>query len=398
MAGSASTTSTSTNVTYTPEWRFSEPWVLADNQISSVVIQLEANLTSPTVPTPTDIVTHGAEVGTLSIVTSPPQSVSPEQSSTVPATTSHGTATSSLSDPVVQSSATFPSVTLSSQASTDNNFSSPTIAATQTSPSLFHTNSPSSKDKPGLSLGETVGIAIGCLFLGAALAILAACVFIWRKKRSGVPSSQRSGSKSSMSEKLIDRKSPPIVMENIERPPPYMRFETLLARPSSDEELVAMFTQLNTSIADYAQRCTSTGSQSLATEIDWARALDEVLGPEPPMSVKKMSALLQHSQTRGATLRHIIAWSILQNVRSLGAPETTLLPPEISECMSSMAGMQGDAKGKAAQCHVVNHRLTCRRSHALTREMATDSPSADGANIRKRERHQSQRPETSQHW
>ena len=68
------------------------------------------------------------------------------------------------------------------------------------------------------------------------------------------------------------------------------------------------------------------------------------------MNLKKVSALLQHGQTRAATLRHIIAWSILQNVRSSGAPETTLLPPEISECMSSMSGMQGDVKGKSAHC------------------------------------------------
>lgn len=140
-------------------------------------------------------------------------------------------------------------------------------------------------------------------------------------------------------------------MEDILRPPPYMRFEALLARPSSDDDLVAMFKQLNTSIARYVQKCMSSNLRSslLATETTSPRVLDEVLGPESPMSVKKVSALLQHDQTRATSLRHIIAWSILQIVRSSGALEATLLPPEISECMSSMAGVQDDVNGMAAR-------------------------------------------------
>jgi hypothetical protein len=95
------------------------------------------------------------------------------------------------------------------------------------------------------------------------------------------------------------------------------------------------------------------GNRLLTTETTSTQVLDEVLGPESPMSVKKVSALLQHDQTRAASIRHIIAWSILQNVRSSGAPETTLLPPEISECMSSMTGMQGDVNGMDTHLLVV---------------------------------------------
>jgi len=76
--------------------------------------------------------------------------------------------------------------------------------------------------------------------------------------------------------------------------------------------------------------------------------LDDILRPESPIGLKKLSDLLQNDRTRAASLRHVIAWSILQNIKSSGAPETTLLPPEISECMSSMTGMQGDLKGMAA--------------------------------------------------
>ena len=111
-----------------------------------------------------------------------------------------------------------------------------------------------------------------------------------------------------------------------------------------------MFTQLNSSISDYAQRCISLNARSQLTTIETNSTglLDEILGPESLIGVKKVSALLRHDQTRAAGLHHIIAWSILQNVRSSGAPETTLLPPEISECMSSMTGMQADVNGMAS--------------------------------------------------
>lgn len=148
-------------------------------------------------------------------------------------------------------------------------------------------------------------------------------------------------------------------MENVERTSPYARFETLLARPSSDDELVAMFTQLNASIADYAQECMSLNlrSQLLATKTASSRLLDELLGLESPLGVSRILSLLQNDQTRGAALRHIIAWSLLQNIRGSGAPETTLLPPEISEFMASMTGMQGDRNGRlfVIMCIVNDH-------------------------------------------
>lgn len=118
---------------------------------------------------------------------------------------------------------------------------------------------------------------------------------------------------------------------------------------------MVMFTQLNSSIADYAQRSMSLNGRPklLAVESLSGRVLNEILGPESPISVKKVSALLQHDQTRAAGLRHIIAWSILQNIGGSGTPETTLLPPEISECMSSMTGMQGDLNGMTSHWRVL---------------------------------------------
>jgi hypothetical protein len=153
-----------------------------------------------------------------------------------------------------------------------------------------------------------------------------------------------------MSDKLMDRRSPLVIMEHIERPPPYMRFETLLAAPTSDDDLVAMFTQLNTSISDHTQEIITPNlrSQLLATKSASSQVLDELLGLQSPIGVNRIFSLLQNDQTRGAALRHMIVWSMLQNVRDSGASETALLPPEISECMSSMTGMQGDRNDIAA--------------------------------------------------
>lgn len=289
---------------YTTTWAFVEPWVFADRQTTPVTFHLTASTTSATIPTaaPISIIYDGSRRGRFYIHTSTSPIVTPSMPSTALATTSGQTETSPAStEAYPSSSAMHSNATLVSRTTDFEIPSSPIIAPTQPSDNIAHTASPLSKDKSGLTLGHTIGIAIGCIFAEAAFAVLAACVFVRRKRRSVVssPLSERSGSKSSMSDKLIHRKSPPIIMGNIERPQPYMRFETLLARLSSGDELVAIFTQLNSSIAEYAQMCTSpnTRSQLLATETNTTRVLDEILGPESSIGVKRLAILLQHDQT-----------------------------------------------------------------------------------------------------
>ncbi|GAB7323954.1 hypothetical protein MBLNU13_g07368t2 [Cladosporium sp. NU13] len=327
MATWDSPVNSSTSIIYTPKWAFVEPWVLAISHTTPVILHLTASTTSATIPTaaPISIIFDGSRGGDILHQHIASANCNTEFAFDGSATTSDGISTSpALTAPVVPPSTMPINNTPTPRTPNNESLSSPTITATLPSYSGVHAASSPSKVKSGLSLGQTIGIVIGCFFLAATFAVLAACVFVHGKP-------------------LL------IIMEHIERPIPYMRFETLLARPSSDDELVAMFTQVNSSIADYAQMWISpnTRSQLLATESDSTQVLNEILGPESPISVKKVSALLQYDQTRAASLRHIIAWSILQNVRSTGAPETTLLPPEISECISSMTGMQADVNGMA---------------------------------------------------
>jgi hypothetical protein len=128
--------------------------------------------------------------------------------------------------------------------------------------------------------------------------------------------------------------------------------DTLLTRSTPDEDIVAMFTQLNTSIADYVQKCVDRDWVPLSTT-DYAlkQRLIGLLGQNSSVGAQKLAILLRDRRTRAAGLRHLLAWSILENIRSTGAPETTLLPPEISECMSSMTGMQGNARGRSTPTH-----------------------------------------------
>lgn len=73
--------------------------------------------------------------------------------------------------------------------------------------------------------------------------------------------------------------------------------------------------------------------------------LSDLAGPgclRGPHNLAKM--LLEH-QTQSIAAKHLLAKSTVNNFESSGPPETTLLPPELSECMASMAGLKSEAPG-----------------------------------------------------
>jgi hypothetical protein len=232
-------------------------------------------------------------------------------------TTLDGTAIiSPFTDPVSLSSNISPSLTSGFNTSTNKSSSIQTFDASRTSASLASATLSSSNEKSGLSIIQTAGLAIGCIAVGAALAVLAACMLVHRRRRSKDASARASCSKPSISTNSVDEKSSPIIMKHIERSPSCKTLETLLARPSSDDNLIAMFVQLNASIADYAQKCISIEHrlQLPADEFLSVQTLEDLLGPDSPVNARDMAALLQHDQTRAAGVRHMIAWSILQNI------------------------------------------------------------------------------------
>jgi len=82
--------------------------------------------------------------------------------------------------------------------------------------------------------------------------------------------------------------------KHIEHSPSHTTLKALLARPCRDDNLVAMFTQLNTSIADYAQKCMSIdrSPQLSADEVSTYQTIEDLLGPNSPVSCQMMVALL----------------------------------------------------------------------------------------------------------
>jgi hypothetical protein len=354
MAGSFSTTV----VTYTPTWGFAPPWIPASNQDDAITFHLNATAAASSIPMPfpTEIVSNGTAGGTLHFDTATPQ-----DSSAAPTVTGSIIASEGTESPLVPAS--LDSLSASAQTHTDwstgkltsESPSVPANTSTQTSPTpaaTIYTNILASKDHRGLSIGQTAGLAIGCVAVGAAIATLVACVLVCRRGRAEILLSARSIRNMSAPDNGLGEGSPPIVLKRIEKPPSYVAIDMLLARPTSDQEVVAMFTQINNSIADYVRKYADGNRVPLSTtEHSLYQRLKEVLGQNSLVGAQKLTNVLRDNRTRAAGLYHLLAWSILQNIRSTGAPETTLLPLEISECISSMTGMQGNLRGSLSPIH-----------------------------------------------
>jgi hypothetical protein len=344
-----------TVVTYTPTWTFAPPWIPASNQEDAITFHLNATAaaSSSAMPFPTEIFSNGTAGGTLHFDTA-----ATRDSSAVPTVTGSSIASEGTGSPLIpasfdpSSASAQPSTDWSTSKLTSESPSVPANASTQTSPTpvaTIYTTILAPNDHRGFSIGQTAGLAIGCIAVGAAIATLVACILVCRRRRAEILLSARSIRNMSALDNGLDKRSPPIVLKRIERPPSYVAIDALLARPTSDQDVVAMFTQINNSIADYVQKYVDRDWVPVST-IDYSlkHRLGELLGQNSPVGAQKLANLLRDRRKRVAGLQHLLAWSILENISSTGAPETTLLPPELSECMSSMTGMQSNMRGTSA--------------------------------------------------
>jgi hypothetical protein len=344
-----------TVVTYTPTWAFAPPWIPASNQEDAITFHLNATAaaSSSAMPFPTEIVSNGTAGGTLHFDTA-----ATRDPSAVPTVTGSSIASEGTGSPLIpasfdpSSASAQPSTDWSTSKLTSESPSVPANASTQTSPTpvaTIYTTILAPNDHRGFSIGQTAGLAIGCIAVGAAIATLVACILVCRRRRAEILLSARSIRNMSAPDNGLDKKSPPIVLKRIERPPSYVAIDALLARPTSDQDVVAMFRQINNSIADYVQKYVDRDWVPMST-IDYSlkHRLGELLGQNSPVGAQKLANLLRDWRKRVAGLQHLLAWSMLENISSTGAPETTLLPPELSECMSSMTGMQSNMRGTSA--------------------------------------------------
>jgi hypothetical protein len=208
------------------------------------------------------------------------------------------------------------------------------------------TTSPASSGFNGLSTGQAVGLAIGCLIAGVLIAAIAAWLLArWKRNRTEL--SARPQRRSSTTENGVDKRFSSTVMHHIGKSSLNPNFDALLARPLPEDELLALYARLRGLISEHANGYISEQNRSFVRRPDpsFIQRLEVLVGPQSVVPALRLATMLLDRRTQASALRFLFAWTILENVRSSGAPETTLLPPEISECMSSMAGLSNDNKG-----------------------------------------------------
>ncbi|KAM0721114.1 hypothetical protein Q7P37_003400 [Cladosporium fusiforme] len=218
------------------------------------------------------------------------------------------------------------------------------LSSSQTSPAPTPITPASGPD--GLVPGPTAGLAVGCVLAGVILAIAAACVMARKRRRrvQGPPARFRVRSLDS------DKQSSSTILRSIEKPRSSKGFDQLLTPPIPDRELLAMFNRLKRLLTNHAEKFLATGTLAATPKPDPSsnQRLTDLMGPECLVGPHSLSAMLVGRQTKISGAKHLLAKSILGNIESSGLPETTILPPELSECMASMAGMKNEAQGKIA--------------------------------------------------
>jgi hypothetical protein len=232
--------------------------------------------------------------------------------------------------------------------STSSNFydeSSTAKSDTQTTASSGTTSS-APEGHNGLSTGKAVGLAIGCLFAGVIITACAAWLLARRKRRSAeLPTRPQRGSPTA--ENCVDKRFSSTVMHHVGKSSQNPTFDALLARSLPEDELIALYARIKGLISDHANGYIDDQNRSFVRRPDpsFIQRLEVLTGPQSAIPALRLATMLLDRRTQAGGLHFLFAWTILENIRSSGAPETTLLPPEISECMSSMAGLSNDNKG-----------------------------------------------------
>ena len=229
---------------------------------------------------------------------------------TSPSVPSISTTAPNVSVPATVSSMTVPFTTV------------PSTTTPSTSSTATGGTSPIRSARKGVSGGAVAGIAVGCLLVGALLAGFLSLIWLKRQKRhsNGYP-----GTVSFLqNEKYSNnsRNTEPQLLENY------------FPLPLEDRALTRDVDKLSTSIKNHVQSYYHSGRVSPGIlDLDDIQAL----GHDLPISSGTLSTLLANSSTREMALRFAIAWVIVSRIQLPGDPQTTLLPPEISQSLCAMS-------------------------------------------------------------
>lgn len=290
---------------------------------------------------------------------------------TIPSTTSSSSSPTKVEITPKQSSTT-PGTSSVSSISSISQLSSSTQSTTTTLPTSSTSSTTSAShttkhSKPsGVSNGEVAGIAIACLAIGALFAAI--LVFFCLKKRRG-PGKQGAihdfhvtGNKNTSPEP----KHASVAMTQI---PPALtigRLESRLPQPLPEDTIAKDINMLRIAIKNHAHNYyLKTGNAAIGGTA-FAGAMANLLGAKSPINSKRLALLLSQPKTRIDAIRFLLAWTILGRLKHSASPDTTILPPELAECMFSMTAMQEDTECKSP------FSIHLRKQHEITIAILTN--------------------------
>ena len=148
--------------------------------------------------------------------------------------------------------------------------------------------------------------------------------------------------------------------------------DSKLPPATQDRDITGDFSRLSTVIKNHAHSYYGTsGTQLQKGDTISGRNAHQLLGSDALIDARTLSSLLANSRSRLAAVRYIIAWTIIRNIELSGPPETTLLPPELAECMQAMSSSSSDPDSELPS-NSINDYADTTRPHVATQQMATD--------------------------
>lgn len=363
---------------YTQIWAFAPPWTLVSESKATVTLAFQKpHSADEAIPTPIDVAVSASDGPIFSWT--PFDGQNANTPATDPRDRASGRASTSQ-DP----SASSPDFSASSSENMSITPTSPALPAdpeqttsnssTGTSPTppdattvqssvpiisqVLPTESSISPDSNQFSIAQLAGLAVGCIAAGILIATIVACLVARKRRRSTATRlSVRSRNMASASDNDLDKKSAGTALKHIERLPSTFNSSTLLDRSLSEGELVSLFKRLREHIAQHVDKCLRDGGWAVTRRPDASlvRQLDGLIGSQSVIGAQKLAEMLLDRQSQSDALRFLLAWCLFESIKSTGAPETTLLPPELSECMASMTGLRNDMKGQYSLPNSVCH-------------------------------------------
>ncbi|KAF2497223.1 hypothetical protein BU16DRAFT_353874 [Lophium mytilinum] len=221
---------------------------------------------------------------------------------------------------------------VTSTANSGNALSATQSTASPTSTGKIHTS------KSGVSGGATAGIAIACLVIGAAIAGFIVWLLMRRsrnKNQAGFPNHGAAAHAGPEKQPILG------TLPKASSDSTLRVVENHLPLPLEDSAISGDITKLSTLIKNHVQ---SYYHESLVDSGTVDLDALQALGDNMPISVGTLGTLLSNPTTREVGLRFCIAWVIISRSKLNGDPRTTLLPPEVVECSSSMSALNWEPK------------------------------------------------------